>query len=78
MSLRKYHDGTIAINDAALYYPYLESHKNLLSIAILLKISQFDVKICTFRKKTNKNFDQNYPKDPFLRDAAHIYKFLAK
>ena len=45
MSLRKYHDVTIAINDAALYAPCLESHKNLISTAIQLKISQINLKI---------------------------------
>ena len=45
MSLRKYHDVTIAINDAAPYTLCLESHKNLISTAIPLKISQIDLKI---------------------------------
>ena len=42
MTLRKYHDVTIAINDAA---PCLESHKNLISTTIPLKISQINLKI---------------------------------
>ena len=45
MSMRKYHDMTIAINDAAPYIPCLESHKNLISTAIPLKISQINLKI---------------------------------
>ena len=45
MSLRKYHDVTIALYDAALYTPWLESHKNLISTAIPLKISQINLKI---------------------------------
>ena len=45
MSLRKYHDVTIAINDAAPYTTCLESHKNLISTAIALKISQINLKI---------------------------------
>ena len=45
MSLRKYHDVTIAINDAALYTACLESHKNLISTAIPLKFSQINLKI---------------------------------
>ena len=45
MSLHKYHDVTIAINDAAPYTPCLESHKNLISKAIALKISQINLKI---------------------------------
>ena len=45
MSLRFYHDVTIAINDAAPYLPCLESHKNLISIDIPLKISQINLKI---------------------------------
>ena len=35
----------IAINDAAPYTPCLESHKNLISAAIPLKISQINLKI---------------------------------
>ena len=45
ISLRKYHDVTIAVNDAAPYIPCLESHKNLISAAIPLKISQINLKI---------------------------------
>ena len=45
MSLRKYHDVTIAINDAAPYTPCLESHKNLILTAIQLRISQINLKI---------------------------------
>ena len=53
MSLRKYHDVTIAINAAAPYMPYtpcLESHKNLISTAILLKFSQINLKIMHFQE----------------------------
>ena len=45
MFMRKYHDMTIAINDAAPYIQCLESHKNLNSTAIPLKISQINFKI---------------------------------
>ena len=45
MSLRKYHDVTIGINNAAPYTSCLESHKNLISKAIPLKISQINLKI---------------------------------
>ena len=45
MSLRKYHDVTIAINDAVTYTPCLDSHKNLISTAIPLKTSQINLKI---------------------------------
>ena len=45
MSMRKYHDVTIAINDAAPYTPCLESHKNLISTAIPLKISEINLEI---------------------------------
>ena len=45
MSLRKYHDVTIAINDAAPYTLCLESNKNLILTAIPLKISQINLKI---------------------------------
>ena len=45
MFLRKYHDVTIAINDAVPDTPCLESHKNLISTAILLKISQINLSI---------------------------------
>ena len=50
MSLRKYHDVTIAINDAVPYTPCLESHKNLISTAIPLKISQINLKIIRIQK----------------------------
>ena len=43
--LRKYHDVTIAINDIAPYTPSLKFHKNLISTAIRLKISQINLKI---------------------------------
>ena len=45
MSLRKYHDVTITINDAARYTPCLESYNNLISTAIPFKISQINLKI---------------------------------
>ena len=45
MSMRKYHDVTIAINDAAPYIPCLESHKNLISTAFPLKIAKNNLKI---------------------------------
>ena len=45
VSFHKYHDVAIAINDAALYTPCLESHKNLMSTAIPFKISQINLKI---------------------------------
>ena len=51
MSLRKYHDVTIAINDAALYTPCLESHTNLILTAIPLKISQINLKIMHIHEK---------------------------
>ena len=45
-SLCKYHDPTIAINDAAPYTLCLEPHKKkLISTAIPLKISQINLKI---------------------------------
>ena len=43
--LRKFHDVTIAINGAVPYTPCLESHKNLISTAISLKISQINLTI---------------------------------
>ena len=45
MSMRKYNDVRIAMNHAAQYIPCLESHKNLISTAIPLKISQINLKI---------------------------------
>ena len=45
MTLRKYNDMTIAINDAALYTPCLESHNYLISTDIPLKISQINLQI---------------------------------
>ena len=50
MSFRKYHDVTIAINDAAPYTPSLESHKNLISTAIPPKILQINLKIMNIQK----------------------------
>ena len=44
-SLRKCHDVTIAINDAAPYTLYLESHRKLILTAIPLKISQINLKV---------------------------------
>ena len=43
--MRKYHNMTIAINDAAPYIPCLESHKNFILTAIPHKISQINLKI---------------------------------
>ena len=65
MSLCKYNYVTVAINDAAPYIPCLESHKNLISTAIPLKISKIKLKIMHIQKTENKHFDQNNPKDPF-------------
>ena len=45
MSMLKYNDVTIGIHDAAPYTPCLESHKNLISTAIPLKILQINLKI---------------------------------
>ena len=45
ISLRKYHDVTIAIHDDAPYKPSLESYKNLNSTAFWLKISQINIKL---------------------------------
>ena len=45
MYLRKYHDVTIAINDAATFTQCLESYKNFISTAIPLKISEINLKI---------------------------------
>ena len=45
MSMGKYHDVRIAINDTAPYILCLESNKNLISTAIPLKISQINLKI---------------------------------
>ena len=50
MSLRKYHDVTITINDTARYTPCLESHKNFILTAIPLKISQIKLKIMHIQK----------------------------
>ena len=50
MSLRKYHDMTIAINAAAPYTPCLESHENLILTAIPLKFSQINFKIMHFQE----------------------------
>ena len=49
--MRKYHDVTIAINDAAPYIPCLESHENLILTATRLKISQINLKIQGRRRR---------------------------
>ena len=51
MSLRKYHDVIIAINDAAPYTPCLDSHKSFISTAIPLTISQIKLKIMHIQEK---------------------------
>ena len=55
ISLRKYHDVTIAINDATPYTPSLESHKNLISTAIRLKILQINFLIVNIQTIEKKN-----------------------
>ena len=45
MLLRKYHDVTLAANDAAAYTPCLRPHKKLKLTTILLKFSQSNLKI---------------------------------
>ena len=45
MPLRKYHDMTIAANDADVYALCLRLHKKLILTAVLLKISQINLKI---------------------------------
>ena len=73
MFLRKYHDITIAINDAAPYTPCLESYKNLISTAIPLKISQINLKIMHIQnRKINIFIKITLLEGPFLCDAAHI------
>ena len=52
ISLRKYHDVTIAISDAAPYTPCLESHKNLIWTAVPLKITQINLKIMHIQEIT--------------------------
>ena len=51
MSLRKYHDVTLAVNAAAAYTPCLRPHRKLILTAILLKISQINLQIMYFQKK---------------------------
>ena len=65
MSLRKYHDVTIAMNDYAPYTSCLESSKNLILTAIPFKISQINLKIMHIQEIEKLHFDQNYSKDPF-------------
>ena len=50
ISLRKYHDVTIAINDTAPYTQSFEPHKNLISTAIRLQILQINLKIVHIKK----------------------------
>ena len=50
MSLRKYHDVTIAANDAAAYTQCFRPHRKLIFTAILLKISQINLKMVRIQK----------------------------
>ena len=56
MSSRKYHDVTLAANDAAAYTPWKRLYREHILIAILLKISQNDLNIMRIRKIQNKLF----------------------
>ena len=48
--LRKYHNVTLARNDAAAYTLCLRSHKKLILTAIDLKFSQINLKIIYIQK----------------------------
>ena len=50
MLLHRYHDLTIAANDAAVYTLCLQLHKKLILMATLLKISQINFKIMYIQK----------------------------
>ena len=50
ISLRKYHDVTLAANVVAVYTTYLRPHKKLILTAILLKFSQNNLKIMNIQK----------------------------
>ena len=61
LSLCKYNNA----NEADAYTPCLLLHKKLILTAILLKISQINLKIMYIQTIGKKHFYQNYPKDPF-------------
>ena len=50
MSVRKYHDITLAENETGAYTPCLRPHKKLILTAIHLKFSQTNNKIVWIRK----------------------------
>ena len=61
MLLCKYHDVTLAANDADAY-TCLRPYRMLILAAILLKISLINLKIMNIQKiEKNKHFDQNNP-----------------
>ena len=79
MSLHKYHDVTLAANDAAAYTPCLRPHWKLILTDILLKISEINPKTMYIQKIEKSTFWSKLPKGPFLHDPTQIinYKTLA-
>ena len=61
MSLRKYHDRTPVANHAAAYTPCLRIHENLTLTAILIKVSEINLKQMYIQKIENQHFDKNHP-----------------
>ena len=51
MSLGKYHDMTLAANNAVAYTPCLGPYKKLILTAVLLKFSQINLKIIYIHKR---------------------------
>ena len=61
MLLRKYHDMTFAANDDAAYTPCLWPHKKFILTAILLNISQINLKIMYIQKIGKSTFWSKLP-----------------
>ena len=53
MSLRKYHDVSVAANDDTAYTQSLQPHRKLILTAILLKISQMNLQMIRIQKIEN-------------------------
>ena len=50
ISLRKYSDVSLAVNDASAYTPWLWPHRKLILTAMLLKFSQINLKMMAIQK----------------------------
>ena len=76
VTLRKYQDVTIAANDAAVYTQCLRHHKKLILTAILLKLSQINLRVICIQKIQNKGFDENYAKGLFCMARLICFMYV--